>query len=37
MDIEQNISDQKAKTNEIGQQMTIIEQIKARLAELKAQ
>lgn len=36
-DIEKNISDQEAKTNEIGQQKTVIEQVKARLAELKAQ
>lgn len=36
-DIEQNISDQESKTNEIGQQKTVIEQVKARLAELKAQ
>ncbi|MFK7950992.1 MAG: hypothetical protein AB8G11_25660 [Saprospiraceae bacterium] len=35
-DIEQNISDQEAKANEIEQQKTIIEQVKARLAELRA-
>lgn len=36
-DIEQNISDQAAKKNEIGEQKTLIEQVKARLAALKAQ
>ena len=34
-DIEQNAKDQEAKTNEVSQQQTIIEQVKARLQELK--
>ena len=36
-DIEQNISDQEEKTNELGEQRTILEQIRERLAELRAQ
>jgi hypothetical protein len=36
-DIEQNIKDQEAKTIQIGNQEIIVEQVKARLAELKLQ
>lgn len=36
-DIEQNIKDQEAKTIQIGNQEVIIEQVKARLEELKLQ
>lgn len=36
-DIEQNIRDQEAKTIQIGNQEIIVEQVKARLAELRLQ